>query len=134
MFESLIVGFPPFLFYLAVGVALLLVVMTIYKAVTPHDEIKLIRENNAAAATGLAGGMIGLTLPIASASLNSVNLVDFVIWGAISCLVQIIAFIIASIFVPKLHARITEGHVSAGIYAGGFAIAFGILNAVSMVP
>jgi putative membrane protein len=127
-------GLPNFLFYLAVGTISLVVVMFVYKLVTPHREVALVKEGNTAAAIAIAGVMIGLSLPIASASLNSVNLYDFALWALIGGLVQILAFFISSFLIGKLSNRITTGEISAGIYSAGFAIAFGILNAASMVP
>ena len=67
---------PWFLAYMATAVVLTLIYLVIYMWVTPHQEIKLIRENNLAAALAFAGSLICFCLPLASAIAQSVALVD----------------------------------------------------------
>ena len=58
---------PWFLAYMATAVVLTLLYVLIYIWVTPHPEIKLIRENNVAASLAFAGSLIGFCVPLASA-------------------------------------------------------------------
>ena len=46
-------GLPAFLTYFFLSLALLVVFLAIYLAVTPYSELQLIRQGNAAAAVGL---------------------------------------------------------------------------------
>ena len=83
---------PWFLAFMATAMALTLFYVVIYMWVTPHDEIKLIRENNMAASLAFAGSLVGFCLPLASAIANSGALVDVAVWGVVALLVQIAVF------------------------------------------
>ena len=50
---------PNFLAYFAAAIALLAAFVAIYLYVTPYDEIRLIRNNNVAAAVSLSGAVLG---------------------------------------------------------------------------
>ena len=125
-------GLPWFLAYLATAVVLTLVYVVIYMWVTPHSEIKLIRENNLAASLAFAGSLVGFCLPLASAIANSVALVDCVVWGAIALVVQIAIFFIVRLPIPKISERIENGETASGLWLGTASLAGGILNAASM--
>ena len=73
--------------------------------VTPHPEIKLIRENNMAASLAFAGSLIGFCLPLASAIANSAALVDCVVWGGIALVVQIAIFFLVRLPIPKIRSE-----------------------------
>ena len=85
-------GLPWFFAYFATAVVLTLLYVVVYMWVTPHPEIKLIRENNLAAALAFGGSLIGFSLPLASATANSVALVDCIIWGLIAIAVLLWLF------------------------------------------
>ncbi|WP_108787076.1 DUF350 domain-containing protein [Erythrobacter sp. Alg231-14] len=125
-------GLPAFLAYFGTGVALLVVFATIYSLITPHKELKLIRDGNSAAATAYMGALLGFSMPLASAAANSVSLVDFAIWALIGAVIQLIAFFIASLSQKGLSDRITGGEMGAGVWAGGIALITGMLNAACM--
>ena len=125
-------GLPWFLAYMATAVVLTLTYLVIYMWVTPHQEIKLIRENNMAAALACAGSLIGFCLPLASAIAQSVALVDCVVWGVVALVVQIAIFFLVRLPVPKISERIENGETASGLWLGGASLAGGILNAASM--
>jgi putative membrane protein len=100
--------------------------------ITPHPEIRLIREGNAAAAASLGGALIGFALPLASAVENSVSLLDMLLWAAVALVVQLLAYAIARLLVRDIASQIEAGRVSAGVLLGALAIAIGLLNAASM--
>ena len=120
---------PWFLAYLGTAVGLTLVYMVVYMWVTPHDEIKLIRDNNSAASIAMVGSLIGFSLPLASAIANSAALVDCVIWGVIALVVQIVVFYLP---VPKISERIEKGEIASGIWLGAASLTGGLLNAACM--
>ncbi len=132
MFMESIQGFVPFILYFAVGYALVLAFLFIYSKVTPHCEWTLMRENNAAAATAFCGAFLGFTLPVASAAVNAVSLVDFAIWGIIAGVMQLMTFFVVRLYMPRLSEKIAEGHVSAGLFLGIASLATGVLNAACM--
>ena len=125
-------GFPWFLAYLATAVALTLVYVVIYTWATPHDEIKLIRENNLAASLAFAGSLLGFCMPLASAIAHSAALVDFIVWGGIAIVVQIAIFFLVRLPIPKISERIEKGEMASGLWLGAASLAGGLLNAASM--
>ena len=108
MFMESIQGFVPFISYFGLGYVLVLAFLFLYTLVTPHCEWTLMKENNAAAATAFSGAFIGFTLPVASAAINSVSLVDFAIWGVIAGLMQLITFFLVRLYMPKLSEKIAD--------------------------
>ncbi len=125
-------GLGWFFAYFATAVALTLFYVVVYMWVTPHPEIKLIRENNLAASLAFAGSLIGFSLPLASAIANSVALVDCVVWGLIAIVVQIAVFFLARLPVPRISERIEKGETASGMWLGSASLAGGLLNAASM--
>ncbi len=125
-------GLPWFLAYLATAVVLTLIYVVIYIWVTPHPEIKLIRENNLAASLAFAGSLVGFSLPLASAIANSVALVDCVGWGLIAIVVQIAVFFLVRLPIPRISERIENGETASGLWLGAASLTGGLLNAASM--
>ncbi len=123
---------PWFLSYMGTAVALTLLYVIIYMWVTPHDEIRLIRENNAAAATAFGGSLLGFCLPLASAIANSASLMDCAIWGGIALVVQIAIFFVVRLPVSKISERIEKNEIASGVWLGAASLAGGVLNAASM--
>ena len=123
---------PWFAAYMATAIVLTLIYVVVYMWVTPHPEIKLIRENNLAASLAFAGSLVGFSLPLASAIANSGALVDTVIWGLIAIVVQITVFYLVRLPIPKISERIENGEVASGLWLGAASLAGGILNAASM--
>jgi putative membrane protein len=127
-----IAGLPLFLAYLGTAGVLTGIYIVVYMWVTPHAEIKLIRENNLAAAVAFAGSLIGFSLPLANTIAGSVSLVDCAIWGLIALVVQILIYFIARIPMPKMSARIEKGEMASGVWLGSASLSGGLLNAACM--
>ncbi len=125
-------GFDDFLVYFGLSLVFVAAFLAIYVHVTPYREIALIREGNAAAAASLSGSLIGFTLPLASAVIHSVNLVDMALWAAIALVVQLLAYFAIRLLVPDIGRHIPEGRMASGIFLGATSLAAGILNAASM--
>ena len=123
---------PWFLAHMATAIALTLFYVVIYMWVTPHAEIKLIRENNMAASLAFAGSLVGFCLPLASAITNSISLVDVAVWGVVALLVQIVIFYLVRLPIPKISERIEKGEMASGLWLGVTSSAGGLLNAASM--
>src|SRR5574344_2049234 len=80
-----------FLGFFLTATILVVAFLYLYAIVTPYDDYKLIfEENNIAAALGFGGAIIGVSIPIYSALENSVSYIDFVIWGVIAIIIQLI--------------------------------------------
>src|SRR5690348_1612399 len=85
-------GFPISLLHVAVTLAILVAGSAFYALVTPHKELQLIREGNAAAAISFGGVLVGLAIPLAFALASSTSLVEIALWGATTTVVQLALF------------------------------------------
>ena len=124
-----------FISFFLTAVALVVAFLYLYAIVTPYDDYKLIFEdNNIAAALGFGGAIIGVSIPLYSALVNSISYTDFVIWGVIAILIQLIfAFIVTRITGKySLESKISQGVVPVGILMAFLSISIGLLNAGSM--
>ncbi|MDX9900370.1 MAG: DUF350 domain-containing protein [Aliarcobacter sp.] len=124
-----------FIIFFLTALALVVVFLYLYALVTPYDDYKLIFEdNNIAAALGFGGAIIGVSIPLYSALVNSVSYTDFVIWGVIAILIQLIFALIVTRISGKysLESKISQGVVPVGILMAFLSICIGLLNAGSM--
>jgi putative membrane protein len=128
------VGLPSFLSYFAIAILLLLLFGFVYTRLTAHDEFELIRHGKPAAAIALGGSLLAFALPLCSAIVHSVSLVDFLIWGVIAMVIQIATFFGVRVFVTNLSQRITNDEVSAGLFVALTSLSVGAINAACMTP
>ena len=127
-------GLPAFLSYFGIGIGLLVAFSFVYSLLTPHHEFALIKANRPAAAMAFGGSLLGFCLPLAAAVTNSISLVDCAIWGAIALVIQLLAFTVVRLVVPKLPERIANDELAAGVFVAAVSIGVGLLNAASMTP
>tara|TARA_R110000787_G_scaffold78303_3_gene171524 strand:+ start:82 stop:492 length:411 start_codon:yes stop_codon:yes gene_type:complete len=127
-----IAGLPWFLAYLGTALVLTLAYVFIYIWVTPHPEMKLIRENNLAAALAFGGSLLGFSLPLANTVASSVSLLDAAIWGAIAIVVQIGVYFLVRLSMPRISERIASGETASGVWLGAASLTGGLLNAACM--
>jgi len=126
-------GLPAFLVYFCTAIFAVVVYLFVYTRITPHDEFKLIRDNDPAAAMALGLSLLGFTLPLVSAIAHSANIVDCLIWSLIALIVQIVVYFVIKIPVPNLSAKIAAGELAPAIWLGLSSLAAGALNAASMI-
>ena len=88
-------GLPAFLVYFCTAIFAVVVYLFVYTRITPHDEFKLIRDNDPAAAVALGLSLLGFTLPLVSAIAHSANIVDCLIWSLIALIVQIVVYFVS---------------------------------------
>jgi putative membrane protein len=132
MIPTSLAGLPAFAGYFATAFVLSMVFVIAYTAVTPFREIDLIRSGNSAAAIQIGMGLIGFSIPLASAIYHSANIIDCAIWGVIALLTQLVAYGIARLTVPNLADDIAKAHVAPAIWLGCISIASGIISAACM--
>lgn len=130
--EQSLAGLPAFLLYFSLALALLVLFLAVYLAVTPYRELTLIREGNAAAAISLGGAVIGFVLPLGRAVTQSVSALDLVSWGLVALVVQVVVFFIVGKLMPRFVEAIKEGRIAGAILLASLAIGVGMLNAASM--
>jgi putative membrane protein len=118
--------------FLAAG-GFALVFTSLYRLVTPHDEGKLIREGNVAAAVALGGAVMGYMIPLASALTQTHSLPEFAAWALLAGVIQILVFwVVRRVALPDVSARIERGEISSAIYLLLISVAVGIINAACM--
>ena len=132
MISQSLAGLPSFLLYFALGITVFAAFLVVYSAVTPYDELVLIREGNVAAAISLGGAVLGFMLPLASAIAHSVGPVDMVVWGVIALVVQVVVYFLVARLVPRFVEAIRAGRVAGAALLAALAVATGILNAACM--
>ena len=120
---------PAFGAFFLASLLLLAIFVALYCWSTPHRELRLIREGNVAAAISLSGAIIGFVVPLASAIMNSINLVDAAVWGTVALVVQIVAFLILRILMPTLVRQIEAGDPAPAVIVATISVAIGVLNA-----
>lgn len=126
-------GALAFLLAFVTAGAFALVFKGLYKLITPHNEGKLIREGNTAAAIALGGAVVGYVIPLASALSQTHSLIEFAAWATLAGVIQILAFwVVRRVALPDVSARIERGEVSTAVYLLFISIAVGILNAACM--
>jgi putative membrane protein len=126
-------GLPAFLLYFCTGLIAIVLYLFVYTRVTPHDEFKLIRDNDPAAAIALGLSLLGFVIPVVSAITHTANVIDCLIWSVIALIVQIAVYYIVKIPVPNLSQQIAAGELAPAIWLGLASIAAGAINAASMV-
>ena len=132
LFVNFWVNFSEFLIYFVVAAALTVLFIVVYTRVTRHNELALIKQNSTAAAVACSGSLIGFGLPLASTIVNSVTIVEMVLWGLIALVVQILVYLLIRLPMPRISERIEANEVAAGIWLGACSLVAGILNAASM--
>ncbi len=132
LFGNFWVNFSEFLIFFVVAAVLTILFVVIYTRVTKHNELALIKQNSTAAAVAYSGSLIGFGLPLASTIINSVTIVEMVLWGLIALVVQVLVYLLIRLPMPRISERIEANEVAAGIWLGACSLVAGILNAASM--
>ena len=96
------------------------------------QERKKKKDNGDGDGGGMAGSLIGFGVRLASVMLNSLSLIDLVLWGIVAMIVQILVYFLVRMPMPRVSERIEAGEVAAGIWLGVASLVAGILNAASM--
>jgi putative membrane protein len=134
IFGALGQGLPNLLLQLATALALLVLGVLLYMAVTPFRERELVQHGNVAAATAFGGAVVALAIPLGALLATSDRWLDIVIWGIVAVLLQLLTFALASLWLRGLRGMIEAGNVAAAIQVVAAQLAIGLLNAAAMVP
>ena len=131
-FALFLTNLTDFLLFFVAAAVLTLIFVVVYTRVTRHDELALIKKNLTAAALAFSGSLIGFALPLASTMINSVTVVEMVLWGLVALIVQVLVYLVIRLPMPRISERIEADEVAAGIWLGSCSIVAGILNAAAM--
>lgn len=130
--QAFATGFPLTLLHATATLAILLAGATAYVLLTPHKEIALIRDGNAAAAVSLGGVLVGLSIPLATSLLSSTNLIELGLWGVATVVLQLLVFRLADMVLHGLPRRIQDGEMSAAALLVGAKLATAIVVAAAV--
>ncbi|MEI6282297.1 MAG: DUF350 domain-containing protein [Alphaproteobacteria bacterium] len=130
--QAFAIGFPLTLLHAGVTMLILVLGTTLYAMLTPHKEIVLIRDGNAAAALSLGGVMIGLAIPLAVSLSASTSIVEIAVWGVATMAVQLLVFRIVDIVLRGLPQRIQDGEVAAAALLIGAKLATALVLAAAV--
>ena len=130
--QAFTTGFPTTLLHAGVTLLILVLGAGIYILLTPHKEIRLIREGNAAAAVSLAGVMVGLSIPLAVSLNASTSMVEIGLWGVATIAVQLLAFRLVDLVLHGLPRRIADGEMAAAALLVGAKLATAVILAAAM--
>lgn len=125
--NAFVAGFPDFIIQLGAAMGLFIASLVVYVILTPHKELALIRAGNPSAALAFAGVIIGLAIPLGSCLAYAFGLLDLLIWGIITLLLQLIAFRFADMFLRGLPRRIAEGDVAAAVFLMSIKIGIALI-------
>lgn len=118
--------------YFFIGAAMVILFLFIYSKITPHNEWKLIKNNNTSASLAFSGTLLGYAIPLSSAAINAVSIADYLAWGVIALVVQMIIYGGVRLYMPALSEKIINHNIAAGLFMGSAALAGGIFNAACM--
>jgi putative membrane protein len=130
--QAFAIGFPLTLLHAGVTMLILVLGTTLYAMLTPHKEIVLIRDGNAAAALSLGGVMIGLAIPLAVSLSASTSIVEIAVWGVATMAVQLLVFRIVDMVLRGLPQRIQDGEVAAAALLIGAKLATALVLAAAV--
>jgi putative membrane protein len=125
-------GFPLTLLHVSVALLILAAGAALYALVTPHREIQLIREGNAAAALSFGGVLVGIALPLAFALAASNSVLEIALWGATTIVVQLALFWVVDLMLRGLPQRIREGEIAAAVLLVGAKLAVAAILAAAV--
>lgn len=135
------IHFINFLLYFGVSIPLIVLGYLVFLWTTPYREIQLIRDGSEtedpvkiraakAAAYDIGGKILGLVIVVASAIINSVDLLDLVIWGLVGIIFHVVLFFVINWLSPfNINQEVPKGNVSVAIFSSRIHIAAGILMA-----
>ena len=121
--DSFLAGFPVLLAHLAVTLAVLIAGITVYVWITPHREFKLVRDGNIAAAVSLSGAILGIGIPLAFSMSVSVNVLDILIWGTVTVVIQVAAYFATDLVMRDLPRRIDAGELGPALVLAAIKLA-----------
>lgn len=128
-------GLFAFAAYFAGGVGFCALFCILYTRVTGHDEFGLmVGEQNASAAIAFGGSLLGFSVALAGAIHHTGSVPEFVMWGFVALISQIVAYALARLSYAGLSRAIEDNAIAAAIWVAAVSIAAGVLSAACMSP
>lgn len=124
-----------FFTYSFLGFLLLVLSILIIPLVTPHNEWKLIKEKNRSAVIVFAGQIYAISNNLYSAIANSVSISDFLVFGAVAVIWQVLLFYLVEMATAKIFYKqrfsklIVDNQLEPAILFAVFAVS--VSNVIS---
>ena len=122
----------PYLAYLLSALMMLAVFLVLYTRVTRFDELKLIREGNAAAALSLGGAILGFSCTLAFSIALHASWHLFLVWSAAAMIVQVVAYACVARALRHMNQAIHDGNAAMGGVMGAISAGVGMINAACL--
>jgi putative membrane protein len=130
--QAFAAGFPVTLLHAGLTFGLLIAGAAVYAVLTPHKELALIRAGNTAAGVSLGGVLVGLAIPLGVSLAVSITLLEIVLWGVATILVQLFVFRLADLLLQGLPARIAAGETASAALLVSAKLATAIILACAV--
>ena len=125
-------GFPDFLIYSGVTVAMLAAGCVIHILLTPMKEMALIRSGNISAGIGVAAVIVGLAIPKAACLASATSVYDLLIGGVVAILLQMLAFRAADLILRDLPKRIERDEIGAALVLAAVKLAAALVMGAAL--
>ncbi|HVY88657.1 MAG TPA: DUF350 domain-containing protein [Hyphomonadaceae bacterium] len=130
--QAFVHGFPNFLLYGGVTLALLVTGCAVHVLLTPMKEMQLIRDGNLSAGISLAAVIVGLGLPMAACLSSAASVYELLIWGVVAILLQMLAFRAADLVLRDLPRRIERNEAGAALVLAAVKLAAAMVMAAAL--
>ena len=128
-------GVLAFAGYFGGAIAFFLVFGFIYLRLTPHREFHLIvEEHNVSAAIALSGTLLGFAIALAGAIHNTRSVLEFLAWGVVAGLAQLLAYGLVRLTHPNLSRAIEQNALASAVWLAAVSIAAGLICDACMSP
>ena len=131
--QAFLTGLPTFLLQGGTALAIWSLGLWIYIAITPHDEVALVRGGNVAAGLSLGAAAIGIAIPIAATLATSHSMLDLLIWGVTALTLQLFTFLGVDFLVKGLAQRIKSGEMGAASVLVGVKLGTALITAAALM-
>lgn len=132
VFQTVLKGLPFLISHFLVTCFIFFLGLWVYLKITPFDEFDLIKKGNVAASISLMGASLGIALPLAFCLSSSLNIIDIIIWGSISVLIQLFCYKFVDYILKDLPKRIEDGQISSAVFLFSLKISLSFVNSAAI--
>ena len=100
--------------------------------VMSRETLDLIRSGNLAASITFAGAILGIAIPLAFAMSASLGLLDLLVWGTVTVVLQAIAYLVTDFVMKDIRTRIEANEVAPAIVMMAVKLAVGAVVAAAV--
>jgi putative membrane protein len=126
-------GFPLMLLQAVLGLVLFATASGAYAVLSPHQEIRRVREGEAAAAVSFSGALVGLAIPLAAAIVASASPAGLALWGVAVLALALLGFRVVDVVLAGLPQRMRDGEIGAAVVLVAAKLAVALILAAAVV-